>query len=120
MLTALALTVTIAATLLYASTLAVGTLSARGRTIARVWHTSLFVASLSATLLAIGGALLAAASEGSAHWLVAVCLAAAAAPLAILPQLARPAAAGLVRHAAVGLSAAPGYVAAFVVWALVK
>lgn len=112
------LTLTLTATLLYASTLVVGTLAARGRAIARAWHTSLFVMTLSITALAIGGALLATVKEGGARWLVAVCLAAAAVPLMLLPVLAKPSSSGVTRHAAVGLSAAPGYLAALVAWVL--
>lgn len=98
------------AVLAYLVTITLGTLSFRGRRVRRVWHTRLFV--LTVTL-----GLLAAALSFPTHWARGLLLLAALVPLTLLPWLSTPVAKRTRRHIVMGLSAAPFYIAATVLWA---
>ncbi len=97
------------AVLAYLATVTVGTLSLRGRRINRRWHTSLFVTTAVLTVAAVLTAV-------PAHWVRAGFLAVALVPLALLPFVTTPVRRHTTRHAALGLSAAPCYLAALGVW----
>ncbi|MFC5337691.1 hypothetical protein [Leucobacter denitrificans] len=97
------------AVLAYLATVTVGTLSLRGRRINRRWHTALFVVTAALTVVAIVAAV-------PAHWVRAALLVVALVPLALLPFVTTPVRRHTARHAAVGLSAAPCYLAALGVW----
>ncbi|QIK62851.1 hypothetical protein G7068_06295 [Leucobacter viscericola] len=95
----------------YLATITLGTLSLRGRKVRRAWHARLFALTVILTLLA-------AVLSFPTHWQRGVLLAVALVPLAMLPWLSRPVLKRTERHIAIGLSAAPFYLAAVVLWAL--
>ncbi|QIM19167.1 hypothetical protein G7066_12390 [Leucobacter coleopterorum] len=102
---------TLIAGLSYLATIMLGTFSLRGRRVRRVWHTRLFAFTVILTLLA-------AALSFPTHWQRGVLLLAALVPLALLPWASRPVLKHPERHIAIGLSAAPFYLSATVLWVL--
>ena len=93
----------------YATNLVIGTLSLRGRKVPRVWHGRIFLLALVLTAVA-------AVAAGEQPWRAAV-LGIALVPLAFLPFMGRPVRRSPRTHIAIGLAAAPLYVAAVVLWA---
>ncbi len=99
------------AVLAYLSTITLGTLSLRGRRINRAWHTRLFILTALLTLAAAAFSFPEAWPRGAALTLAVV-------PLALLPFITVPVSRHTRRHMIVGLSAAPCYLAALVLWAV--
>lgn len=99
------------AVLSYLATLALGTLSLRGRRVGRAWHSGLFVLTSVLTVLA---ALLSLPD----HWVRGILLSLALVPLALLPFLTVPVSRHPRRHILIGLSAAPCYLVALVLWTM--
>lgn len=89
----------------YAGTVALGVRSLHGIGVKRAWHTRMFVLTVALTLFAIALSVL-------SDWLQAVLLILALIPLALLPALTAPVRRHSRRHAILGLSAAPCYLAA--------
>ncbi|MBO1900924.1 hypothetical protein J4H92_03050 [Leucobacter weissii] len=98
------------AVLSYLVTVTLGLLSQRGHRVRRAWHSRLFVLTFALTALA-------AALSLPAQWMRGLLLALALVPLSLLPFLGVPVARRPRRHALMGLSAAPPYLAALVLWA---
>lgn len=100
---------TILACMSYAATLTLGTLSLRGRKVPRVWHARLF-------MLTAGITVIAALLSLPGHWPRGLLLALALVPLSLLPFVTVPVRAHPRRHALLGISASPFYLAALVAW----
>ncbi|MGJ0203783.1 hypothetical protein [Leucobacter sp. gxy201] len=97
------------AVLSYAATVTVGTLSMRGRRIRRSWHARLFIVTCALTAAA-------AVFSFPQAWVRGMLLLAALVPLALLPFVTAPVARHPRRHVALGLLAAPCYIAALALW----
>lgn len=102
---------TLIAVLAYLATITLGTLSLRGRRISRAWHSRLFILTALLTLVAAAFSFPEAWPRGAALTLALV-------PLGLLPFVTVPVSRHARRHMVLGLSAAPCYLAALVLWAV--
>ena len=100
---------TLLAVLSYLGSLALGTAALRGARVRRAWHGRLFLITGALTVLA-------AALSFPQHWGRGLSLGFALVPLALLPIIGRPVAKHRGRHIAMGVAAAPGYLAALGFW----
>lgn len=99
---------TVIAFISYLSTLALGIFSLRRRGVRREWHAGLFIVTTALTIVAT-------AVSFFVHWSLGVVLVLALVLLALLPFFGRPVLPRPGRHIAIGLSAAPCYLAAIAI-----